>query len=133
MIRTACVLTVLSAAGIQAASAAEDRPARIAIPAPLGVEEVKPAPAARPAPPPVRVLAPREQGLPQVEDRMGDDQTRDELVRTSLLNRFGGLGFAAMRDFRRQGDLYAAEVMTTDRRWISILVDPRTGEIIPRP
>lgn len=133
MIRTACILSILVVSGIQTASAAAtDEPARIAVPAPIGAEEVQPAP----APPPPRtvpMLAPREQGLPDVEDRMGAEQNRDELVKTSLLNRFGGLGFAEMRDFRREGDLYAAEVMTTDRRWISILVDPRTGEIMPRP
>lgn len=134
MFRTVCVLSLLSLlflSGPRAAAAAEDVPGHVAIPAPLGLEAVKPAPA-RPAPRP-QVLAPREQGLPEVGDRMDAGQTRDELVRTSLLNRFGGLGFAALRDFRREGDLYAAEVMTTDHRWIGILVDPRTGEIRPRP
>src|SRR5689334_16844752 len=38
-----------------------------------------------------------EQGRPDISDRKGKEQREMELVQTSLLNRFGGMGFAEMR------------------------------------
>ena len=52
-----------------------------------------------------------------------------ELVQTSLLNRFGGMGFAEMRNFRKIAENYAAEVRTVEGVWVNILIDPATGAV----
>jgi hypothetical protein len=70
-----------------------------------------------------------EQGQPDISDRKGNDQRDMELVQTSLLNRFGGMGFAEMRNFRKIGANYAAEVRTVEGVWMNILVDPATGAV----
>jgi hypothetical protein len=70
-----------------------------------------------------------EQGQPDISDRKGKDQRDMELVQTSLLNRFGGMGFAEMRNFRKIGANYAAEVRTVEGVWMNILVDPATGAV----
>ncbi len=70
-----------------------------------------------------------EQGRPDISDRKGKDQREMELVQTSLLNRFGGMGFAEMRNFRKIGENYAAEVRTVEGVWVNILVDPATGAV----
>lgn len=70
-----------------------------------------------------------EQGRPSVADRMDKDQREMELVQTSLLNRFGGMGFAEMRNFRKIGENYAAEVRTVEGVWINVLIDPATGAV----
>ena len=70
-----------------------------------------------------------EQGQPDISDRKGKDQREMELVQTSLLNRFGGMGFAEMRNFRKIGENYAAEVRTVEGVWMNILVDPATGAV----
>jgi hypothetical protein len=69
------------------------------------------------------------QGQPDISDRKGKDQREMELVQTSLLNRFGGLGFAEMRNFRKIGENYAAEVRTVEGVWENILIDPATGAV----
>ena len=70
-----------------------------------------------------------EQGQPDISDRKGKDQREMELVQTSLLNRFGGMGFAEMRNFRKIGENYAAEVRTVEGVWVNIVVDPATGAV----
>lgn len=70
-----------------------------------------------------------EQGQPDITDRKGKDQREMELVQTSLLNRFGGMGFSEMRNFRKIGVNYAAEVRTVEGIWMNILVDPATGAV----
>jgi hypothetical protein len=70
-----------------------------------------------------------EQGKPDVSARKGKDQREMELVQTSLLNRFGGMGFAEMRNFRKLGENYAAEVRTVEGVWVNILIDPATGAV----
>ncbi|WP_158043970.1 hypothetical protein [Skermanella pratensis] len=70
-----------------------------------------------------------EQGRPSVADRMDKDQREMELVQTSLLNRFGGMGFAEMRNFRKIGETYAAEVRTVEGVWINVVIDPVTGAV----
>ena len=45
-----------------------------------------------------------EQGQPDISNRKGKDQREMEFVQTSLLNRFGGMGFAEMRNFRKIGE-----------------------------
>ena len=69
------------------------------------------------------------QGHPDVSDRKAKDQREMELVQTSLLNRFGGMGFAEMRNFRKIGENYAAEVRTVEGVWVNVLVDPATGAV----
>lgn len=110
-----------------------DAPPRLTIPAPMGWETAVPPPAPRAEPDRRLDLQPRDQGLPDVADRLDRQQTEAELVKTTLLNRFGGLGFAELGSFHQEGSFYAAEVKTVDERWIWILIDPRTGEITPRP
>jgi hypothetical protein len=70
-----------------------------------------------------------EQRQPNISDRKGKDQREMELVQTSLLNRFGGMGFAEMRNFRKIGENYAAEVRTVEGVWVNVLVDPATGAV----
>jgi hypothetical protein len=70
-----------------------------------------------------------ERGRPDISDRKGKDQREMELVQTSLLNRFGGMGFAEMRNFRKIGENYAAEVLTVEGVWVNVLVDPATGAV----
>jgi hypothetical protein len=70
-----------------------------------------------------------EQGRPDISNRKGEDQREMELVQTSLLNRFGGMGFAEMRNFRKIGENYAAEVRTVEGVWVNILIDPATGAV----
>jgi hypothetical protein len=70
-----------------------------------------------------------ERGRPDISDRKGKDQREMELVQTSLLNRFGGMGFAEMRNFRKIGENYAAEVRTVEGVWVNVLVDPATGAV----
>ncbi len=56
----------------------------------------------------------------------------DEAARTALLNRFGGLGFAALESFRRAGAGYEAEVRTVTGERMTVDIDPRTGEVMTR-
>lgn len=56
----------------------------------------------------------------------------DEAARTALLNRFGGLGFAALESFRRTGGGYEAEVRTVTGERMTVDIDPRTGEVMTR-
>lgn len=112
--------------------AAVDRPSRSILPAPVGIDEIAPPAPGRPGPAGV-LSVPGDGGIPDVGDRLGPEQSEEELVRTSLLNRFGGLGFSALGRLTREGSLYVAEVMTRDRRWIEIVIDPRTGEILTPP
>jgi hypothetical protein len=113
--------------------AAVDRPSRSILPAPVGIDETVMPPAPDRREPAGALSAPRDSGIPDVTDRLGPEQSEEELVRTSLLNRFGGLGFSALGRLTREGSLYVAEVMTRDRHWIEIVIDPRTGEILTPP
>jgi hypothetical protein len=70
------------------------------------------------------------QGLPtDLAERMGPEQRERELIETSLLNRFGGMGFAQMRGLIKQGDLYYAEVKSVEGIWIKVIVDPDSGAV----
>jgi hypothetical protein len=110
-----------------------DQPLRRLAPAPVGWETLIPPPTPKAQPDPRLRLEPLRQGVPDVTDRLDRQQNEAELVKTTLLNRFGGLGFAELGSFFQEGPYYAAEVKTIDDRWIWILIDPNTGEIIPRP
>ena len=70
-----------------------------------------------------------EQRRPDISNRKGTEQREMELVQTSLLNRFGGMGFAEMRNFRKISENYAAEVRTVEGVWVNILIDPVTGAV----
>jgi hypothetical protein len=62
--------------------------------------------------------------------RRGDPGQRPiELMQTSLLNAFSAHGFTAVRDFRKAGDRYQAEVQDQSGRWMTVELDPRTGTI----
>lgn len=67
-----------------------------------------------------------------VQPRMGAAQRELELVQTTLLNRFGSLGFAQMREFRRDGERYVAEVMNPNGAWETVVIDPVSGEVTTR-
>ena len=56
--------------------------------------------------------------VPGVEEnydqRMGPEQQPEELAATTVLNRFGALGFQDVRNFTQEGELYTAEVLTQE-------------------
>lgn len=56
-------------------------------------------------------------------------QSVREMTATALLNRFSQLGFAGVREFRRDGDHYVAQAQTTDGRWVNVTVDPVNGDV----
>lgn len=114
------------------------QPPRVTVPAPLGAETLEPETGLPVSPglgmpgagdDPRFSLQPGQQGVPTVEDRMDPEQSEAELVKTTLLNRFGGLGFNELRDFRQDGDFYAAEVRRVDGSLAVVRIDPRTGKI----
>ncbi len=114
------------------------QPPRGDVPAPLGAETLQPETDLPLSPSvvgpgasadPRFSLQPSEQGVPTVEERMDREQSEAELVKTTLLNRFGGLGFNELRDFRQDGEFYAAEVRRIDGSLALLRIDPRTGAI----
>ena len=56
-------------------------------------------------------------------------QTTREMTATALLNRFSQLGFAGVREFRRDGDHYIAQAQTTDGKWVNVTIDPMSGDV----
>ena len=56
-------------------------------------------------------------------------QTKREMTATALLNRFSQLGFAGVREFRRDGDHYVAEAQTMDGKWVNVTIDPTNGDV----
>lgn len=64
--------------------------------------------------------------------RSGGGRLDDEAARTALLNRFGGLGFAALDEFRRTGTGYEADVRTVTGERMTVDIDPRTGAVSTR-
>lgn len=67
---------------------------------------------------------------PSFQSRMGRGQRPTELVQTTLLNRFGGLGFHRIVDIRRQGDNYMATVETVRGNNVVLEIDADTGQIV---
>lgn len=63
--------------------------------------------------------------------RRGRGQNDLELSQTSLLNEFSAQGFTAVRDFRKNGQNYVANVQDQQGRWMTVEMDPRTGVITP--
>ncbi|AWK85606.1 hypothetical protein [Azospirillum thermophilum] len=68
----------------------------------------------------------------QIQSRRGRGQNDMELKQTSLLNQFSAAGWAAVRDFRKDGDRYVAEAQDRNGRWSTVELDPATGTITPR-
>jgi hypothetical protein len=71
-----------------------------------------------------------ESAQQDVRQRMGPDQRRLELVQTTLLNRFGALGFAELIDIDKAGVNYLAKVRTAKGETVDVTIDPMSGEII---
>jgi hypothetical protein len=67
---------------------------------------------------------------PSMRGRMGPGQRPLELVQTTLLNRFGGLGFHRIVDIRRAGANYLATVETVQGNNVVLTIDPETGQIV---
>jgi len=63
--------------------------------------------------------------------RRGRGQNDLELTQTSLLNEFSAQGFTAVRDFRKNGQNYVANVQDQQGRWMTVEIDPRTRAISP--
>lgn len=67
---------------------------------------------------------------PSMRGRMGPQQRQLELVQTTLLNRFGGLGFHRIVDIRKAGADYVATVETVRGNNVVLTIDPDTGQIV---
>jgi hypothetical protein len=67
---------------------------------------------------------------PSMRGRMGPEQRPLELVQTTLLNRFGGLGFHRIVDIRKAGANYLATVETVQGNNVVLVIDPETGQIV---
>jgi hypothetical protein len=65
-----------------------------------------------------------------IQKRSGPEQRRLELLQTTFLNQFGGLGFAKLIDFGKVGASYVAQVETVRGENVTVTIDPITGEII---
>lgn len=63
--------------------------------------------------------------------RRGRGQNDLELTQTSLLNEFSAQGYTAVRDFRKNGQNYMANVQDQQGRWMTVEIDPRTRAISP--
>lgn len=70
-------------------------------------------------------------GGDDINTRRGRGQNDLELTQTSLLNEFSAQGFTAVRDFRKNGQNYVANVQDQQGRWMTVELDPRTRAITP--
>lgn len=66
-----------------------------------------------------------------IQSRRGRGQNELELTQTTLLNEFSAQGYTAVRDFRKNGENYVANVQDQQGRWMTVELDPRTGSITP--
>lgn len=92
---------------------------------------------APPTPPPGGWVYGGEEGPWQGPVAAGDQkpyspQDLAEVPFTHLLNQMSRQGYAAYRSIRREGDVYVVEAMTTDFELVTLVVDPRTGQITQR-
>jgi len=55
-----------------------------------------------------------------------------EQAQTTLLNRFGQMGFSRLTDFRKEGENYVAQVVTREGETMTVLIDPRTNSVTPQ-
>jgi len=88
----------------------------------------------RPSQAPQRQAAPGDVPVRErlVEPRTGPAQREAELVKTTLLNRFGQLGFSRLLSFEEQGDAYVAQVLTRTGGRATVVIDAESGEIYER-
>ncbi len=63
--------------------------------------------------------------------RRGRGQNDLELSQTTLLNEFSAQGYTAVRDFRKNGQNYVANVQDQQGQWMTVELDPRTRAITP--
>lgn len=70
-------------------------------------------------------------GRDDITARRGRGQNDLELTQTSLLNEFSAQGYTAVRDFRKNGQNYVANVQDQQGRWMTVEIDPRTRAISP--
>ncbi|HZH27489.1 MAG TPA: hypothetical protein VEY95_09945 [Azospirillaceae bacterium] len=66
------------------------------------------------------------------QTRMGPAQREMEQAQTTLLNRFGQMGFSRLTDFRKEGENYVAQVVTREGESMTVLIDPRSGSVTPQ-
>ncbi|WP_448192056.1 hypothetical protein [Azospirillum sp. sgz301742] len=66
-----------------------------------------------------------------ISARRGRGQNDLELSQTSLLNEFSAQGYTAVRDFRKNGQNYVANVQDPQGYWTTVELDPRTRAITP--
>lgn len=62
----------------------------------------------------------------------GNARQRTAETQRALLNRFSQLGFANVREFRREGETYITEAQTSGGDWVSVVLDPESGTIVQR-
>lgn len=76
-----------------------------------------------------RVIA-RLEGVPDFDQRMGPTQTQLALRQTALLNTLASLErIEAVRNLRRDGELYHADALSRGGGWMSVELDPYAGTI----
>lgn len=63
--------------------------------------------------------------------RRGRGQKPIELQQTTLLNQLSAAGYVSVRDFRKEGDRYVANAMTTQGQWTTVVLDPRNSSTTP--
>ena len=66
-----------------------------------------------------------------IASRRGRGQNDLELTQTSLLNEFSAQGYTAVRDFRKNGQNYVANVQDQQGNWMTVEIDPRSRAISP--
>ena len=70
-------------------------------------------------------------GSADITARRGRGQNDLELTQTWLLNELSAQGYTAVRDFRKSGENYLANVQDPQGRWMTVELDPRTRSITP--
>lgn len=68
--------------------------------------------------------------VPDGMQRRGPGQTHTELMQTALLNTFSAQGYAAVRDFHKQGSMYVAQAQDPQGNWSTVQIDPTSGTIV---
>jgi hypothetical protein len=66
------------------------------------------------------------------QPRTGPAQREAEIAKTTLLNRFGQLGFSRLLSFEERGEEYVAQVLTRSGATATVVIDAASGEIYER-
>jgi hypothetical protein len=122
----AIALGALAPAG--GALAQQPRPGVDAAPATPRIETQRPAQV--PQRPAASGEVPVRESL--VQPRTGPAQREAELAKTTLLNRFGQLGFSRLLSFEERGEEYVAQVLTRSGATATVVIDAASGEIYER-